>query len=119
MMDIFNLLVLFSAVSFILYGINCLRSPHIIKEFQRFGISHGKRKLTGILQLLGALGLLLGMVYTPIGLTSALGLFLLMLLGLGVRIKVRDGVIKSFPAFFFMLLNLYLTYGFWVKRGIP
>jgi hypothetical protein len=119
MMDFFNLLILFSAASFIFYGINCLRSSRIIREFQRFGISDGNRKLTGILQLLGALGLLLGMLYIAIGLLSAFGLFLLMLIGLGVRIRVRDGLIKSFPAFFFMLVNLYLTFGFWQKLGTP
>lgn len=71
------------------------------------------------MQLLGAFGLLLSMLYAPIGLLSAFGLFLLMFLGLGVRIKVKDGLIKSLPAFFFMLINLYLTVGFWQKLGTP
>ena len=112
-MDLFRLLLIFTSASFLFYGVNCLRSCHIKKEFKRFGISDRNRKLTGILQLLGACGLLLGMTFAVIGLLSAFGLFLLMLLGLGVRIKVRDGLIKSFPALFFMLISLYLFLEFW------
>ena len=114
-MDLFGVMVIFSSASFLFYGINCFRSSYIKNEFKRFGISDSNRKLTGILQLSGACGLLLGMTVAAIGLLSAVGLFILMLLGLGVRIKVKDGLIKSFPAFFFMLLNLFLSMEFWNK----
>ena len=35
---------------------------------------------------------------------------MLMLLGFCVRLKIKDGFVKSFPSFFYMALNAYL---FW------
>jgi hypothetical protein len=78
-------------------------------EFIRYGLDD-KRKLVGTLQLAGALGLILGYVYSPlVCLFSALGLCLLMLLGFGVRLKIRDSVLQSTPALFYAVLNGYIA----------
>lgn len=79
------------------------------KEFERYGLSQFQ-STTGILEVLGALGLLLGLKYKLVLLISASGLALLMLLGFGVRIKIKDSFVQSLPAFFYMLLNFYI---FW------
>ncbi len=76
-------------------------------EFERFGL--GKFKpIVGYLQLLGAVGLLVGLKYVLILSVSSAGLSLLMLLGFGVRLKMKDGLLQSAPSFIFMLLNLYI-----------
>ena len=62
--------------------------------------------LTGILELLGGLGMLIGFMFDNILLISSGGLTLLMMLGFIVRLKVKDGFWLSFPSFFFMILNL-------------
>nr|WP_297798532.1 DoxX family protein [uncultured Eudoraea sp.] len=77
------------------------------REFQRFGLTNF-RKLTGILQLLGATGLLIGFIYPLMTVIASAGLAILMLLGFFVRIKIKDGLLVSFPAFAFMLINLYI-----------
>jgi len=79
------------------------------KEFERYGLSHFQIT-TGILEILGALGLLAGFKFKILLMISAAGLSLLMLLGFGVRIKIKDSFVQSFPAFFYMLLNFYI---FW------
>lgn len=79
------------------------------KEFERYGLTKFQ-KLTGSLEILGALGLLIGLKFKILAIISSGGLSLLMLLGFGVRIKIKDSLIQSFPAFFFMLLNFYI---FW------
>jgi hypothetical protein len=79
------------------------------KEFKRYGLSQFQH-LTGALEILGALGLLLGLKFKIILMISSAGLALLMFLGFGVRIKIKDSFIQSFPAFFYMLLNFYI---FW------
>ena len=58
-------------------------------EFKRFGLAK-VGTLTAILEILGALGLLIGLKFNPFLLVSAGGLAVLMLLGVAVRIKVRD-----------------------------
>ncbi|QNL23142.1 DoxX family protein [Hyphobacterium sp. CCMP332] len=108
------ILALISAASFLYYGLNCLLSFKMKEEFRRFGLD-AQRQLTGILQLLGAMGLLVGVFLSAgIGALAAAGLSLLMLFGFAVRLKVRDGLLASLPSFIFMLLNAYLSYGFYL-----
>lgn len=84
-------------------------------EFKRFQLEK-LGLLTIILQLLGAIGLLLGFwFYRPLLLISAAGLSLMMLLGLLVRFKLKDSLWVSLPALFFMLLNAYI---FWIGMSM-
>ncbi len=109
-MNISNSILFFSAASFLFYGISCLFLPHMKNEFIRFGLEN-KRILTGILQILGSLGLLFGYFYSPIlVIISAAGLALLMILGFGVRIKIKDPIVASSPALFYAILNTYLAF---------
>ena len=79
------------------------------KEFKRFGLEK-MGLFTIILEILGALGLLIGVLYRPILIISSLGLSLLMFAGVLVRIKVKDNMWISLPAFLYMLVNAYI---FW------
>ena len=103
----YALVTLFSALSFLLYGTTCLTTAHMRREFARYGLPR-QRVLTGILQLLGAVGLLAGLVFPPLGQWAAGGLALLMVLGFGVRLKIRDSLLQALPAFFYLVLALYL-----------
>lgn len=107
MQIIYLISILISGISFIIYGILLLNSSEMQNEFKRFGLEKFT-KLTGLLELLGGIGMLIGLKYDIILLISSGGLTLLMLLGLGVRIKLRDSFWLSFPAFFFMALNLFI-----------
>lgn len=101
------ILILFSGVSFIVYGIIFFTSIKMKDEFKRFGLEKFTM-LTGILELLGGVGMLVGLKIQIVLLISSGGLALLMLLGFGVRIKMKDGFWLSFPSLFFMLINSYL-----------
>ncbi len=76
-------------------------------EFNRFGIS-SYRSLTGWLEILGGAGLLFGFFLPWMMILASGGLVLLMFLGLWVRIKVKDHLIASFPAFILMCINLWI-----------
>ena len=102
-----NYLLLFDAASFLFFGLGCWFNPRLKEEFKRYGLSH-YRKLSAILQLLGAGGIGIGYQIELFWVLSTGGLALLMLLGFGVRVKIRDSFIQSFPALFYCLLNLYL-----------
>ena len=80
-------------------------------EFKRFGL--GKiGLLTIILEFIGAVGLIVGLKFNPLLVVSSFGLALLMLVGLIVRIRLKDTVWVSLPALLFMGLNTYI---FWVS----
>lgn len=101
--------ILLSSLSFIGYSISYFISPHMKTEFERFNLKKFGLFII-ILQILGALGLLLGLFFTPILLLSSAGLALLMLIGLITRIKLNDSLLISFPAIFFMVLNTVIFY---------
>lgn len=105
-------LTIFSALSFFVYGFGCVFTVHMAKEFERYGLAHF-RVMTGVLQILGALGLTLGVFGFPvIGMLAALGLSLQMFFGVLVRIRVRDHLSQCLPAFFYFCLNAVIAIGF-------
>lgn len=106
-MRFIKLLILISSISFLFYGVSALINPELKKEFVRFGLSKF-RILTGVLQLLGALGLILGLFNKTLLLISALGLSVLMFLGFLTRIKIGDNFFQTLPSFVFLILNLVI-----------
>lgn len=108
-MTLFSALILISSLSFLYYGIAYFKSPQIKSEFKRFGLEK-LGAFISTLQLLGALGLLVGLKLLPILLISAGGLAVLMFMGVIVRIKIKDKLWLSLPALFFMLLNAYIFF---------
>ena len=78
-------------------------------EFERYNLDKF-RNLVGYLQLLGGFGLLVGLIWKPALVISSGGLALLMLIGFGVRVKMRDGFLESMPSLIFMILNSYICF---------
>jgi hypothetical protein len=78
-------------------------------EFKRFGLEKFG-VATALLEILGAIGLLVGFVSMPILLISSGGLALLMFFGLLARVRIKDGFWVSLPASLFMVLNAYIFY---------
>ena len=100
----------FSAFSFLFFGFGCFFLSQMKKEFVRYGLTKF-RKVVGVLQLVGGLGLLLGYFYSPtVQAAAALSLSILMVLGFGVRLKIRDGIFQSAPSLLYALLNGYIFY---------
>jgi hypothetical protein len=108
-MNVVTICALLSSLSFLTYSFSYFNAPHMKKEFKRFGLE--KVGLTTvILQIIGALGLLIGLQFNFLLVISSLGLAILMLAGLIVRIKLKDSIWISLPALFYMVLNTYI---FW------
>lgn len=106
-MTLSTIFILISSFSFYAYVISYFISPHMKNEFKRFNLEK-IGLLTIVLEFFGATGLLVGLIYNPILSAASLGLFLLMFCGLAVRIKLKDSVLISLPAFLFMILNLFI-----------
>ena len=113
-MSVITIVTLISSFSFFAYAFSYFRTPHVKNEFKRFGLE--KIGLTTVLlEIIGALGLLVGLKFYFFLMISSIGLALLMLAGLIVRIKLKDSIWVSLPAFFYMMLNTYI---FWLSMNI-
>jgi hypothetical protein len=108
----YHILTVLSIAVFMGYGASCLFANGMAAEFERFGLSRFRR-LTGSLEVLGALGLLAGYQIPLLQLFSAAGLALLMLLGVSTRLRVRDSVQDTVPAAVLMLVNTYIAWYVW------
>ena len=98
-----------SGIAFLIYGISCVFSEKMIDEFARFGLSRF-RVIVGVLQILGGAGLLLGLYCSKeLIVCSGIGLFLLMVLGVGVRVYIKDSFIQTIPALLLAILNLFIS----------
>lgn len=98
---------LMSALLFLGYGGVCLTANGMAAEFERFGLVR-YRRLTGALEVLGAVGLVVGLWIPPVMILSAGGLTLLMVLGVATRIRVGDPVVEMLPAGILGLMNLFI-----------
>ncbi len=106
-MRLLELLILFSSLSFLAYGATWFTSPHMKSEFIRFGLEKFGL-LTAVLEIGGALGLLVGLLINSILLISSGGLTLLMFFGVLARLRVKDSLWVSLPALLYMVLNSYI-----------
>lgn len=108
-MTLLQALVIFSALSFLMYGFRSLTTEAMKIEFERYGLAKF-RVLTGSLEIIGGVGLLIGLFFLPLLIISSAGLSLLMLLGFGTRLYIRDPFLQCLPSFIFLLVNAYIFY---------
>jgi hypothetical protein len=94
------------------YGLLVLFFHGMEAEFERFGLSR-YRRLTGVLEVLGGVGLLVGIIVPEVMLIASGGLALLMTLGVITRIRVRDTLLESLPAWIVLLINVFIFVNAW------
>jgi len=110
-MYVVTIFVLISSLSFFAYAFSYFYAPHMKNEFRRFGLEK-MGLIIVLLEITGAIGLLVGLKFAAVLMISSLGLALLMFAGLIVRIKLKDSFWVSLPALFYMFLNAYI---FWAS----
>ena len=109
-MEFANAIIIFTGISFLVYGFNSLTSKRMVNEFKRWGFSK-YRKLISFLQILGAIGLILGLKFNLILIASSLCLSIMMFFAIVVRIKINDNISRILPAITYFVLNaLILNY---------
>lgn len=108
-MTVIQSLVLFSSISFLMYGYRSITTEAMKKEFERYGLAKF-RVLTGMLEIIGGTGLLIGLLYHPLLIVASAGLSLLMLLGFATRLYIKDPFWQCLPSFLFLLVNSYIFY---------
>ncbi len=88
-------------------GLGCFFSAYLQAEFRRYRLE-AQCRLVGALQCAAAVGLIAGIFLPWIGQAAAGGLALMMLVALGVRVRIKDGLVQMLPATGYLALNAYL-----------
>lgn len=102
-----KILIKFSGISHIIYGLMAIFLPFYIDEFNRYQLPD-LRILVGFIQIIS--GFFLVSKYQKIYIFSSSSLALLMLGAIVVRIFINDPFYLTLPAIFYFFLNSYLTY---------
>ena len=82
----------------------------IIEEFKVYGLPVWMCYFIGTLKVVLAFGLLAAIWYPELKQPSALGLALLLLGSIVMHLKIKDPLKKSFPAFLFFIMCLYIAF---------
>ena len=108
-MSLILAIIMFNATSFIIYGISSFFSERMRKEYVRWGYNK-ERKLIGFFQILGGIGLIIGLYIPKFLYVSSFMLSIIMLLAIVVRIKIKDGIIEMLPAITYLFLSLVIFF---------
>ena len=107
MIEAYNIIVVFVAISFILYGINSFVSNKMILEFKRWGLERRRREI-GAFQLACGIGMLIGIWSNYILTISSVILIIMMLVAVYVRIKIKDNISEILPAIAYLILGMII-----------
>tara|TARA_B100001093_G_scaffold63953_1_gene53857 strand:+ start:709 stop:1053 length:345 start_codon:yes stop_codon:yes gene_type:complete len=108
-MDITQAILFFSAISFIVYGINSFFSRRMVLEYERWGFKN-QRVLLGCCQLLGGLGLLVGLKAPLMLSVASFLLFCMMVTAVFVRIRIKERIVQILPALLYVVLTFVIFY---------
>ena len=109
-----NILVIFTAASFLYYATSALTTKRMAIEFERYGFSD-KRVFIAVSQILGALGLLMGLIMPIIGILTSAGFTVQMVSAWVVRRRIGDAFQQSLPAVVYLAISIALIAGFTIK----
>ena len=102
-------ILLFSAISFLFYGVSSFYSDRMILEYDRWGYKKF-RKLIASLQFIAGFGLLIGLYFSLLLTLVSASLTLMMIAAIFVRIRVKDNIINTLPAILYAVLNFIIFY---------
>ena len=102
-------IVIFTSISFIIYGINSFTSNRMVNEYERWGF--GKyRQIIGLSQILCGAGLIIGIKFLILLQVASFSLVIMMSLAILVRIKIKDNISEILPAISYLVLSLLILF---------
>ena len=84
---------------------------HLIRNAIDHGLETPEVRMA--IGFVAGLGLLVGLVWPPAMWLSSAGLTLLMMLGVGVRVRMNDSLLQTLPALVLMLVNGFILFASW------
>ncbi|MAP99807.1 MAG: hypothetical protein CMC51_03250 [Flavobacteriaceae bacterium] len=107
LMNIYNIIIVFTSISFIAYGVNSFISNKMILEFRRWGLEK-RRKEIGSFQLACGIGILIGLKLNTVLIFSSAILIIMMLVAVYVRLKIKDNISEILPALAYLILGIII-----------
>tara|TARA_Y100001934_G_C12249257_1_gene724242 strand:- start:58 stop:390 length:333 start_codon:yes stop_codon:yes gene_type:complete len=104
-----TLVVIFTGVSFIIYGYSSFISRRMKSEYARWGYNN-QRKIVGSLQLLGGIGLILGLQINVLLITTSFCFIMMMTMAIFIRVKIKDNITDILPAITYLFLSILIFY---------
>jgi uncharacterized membrane protein YphA (DoxX/SURF4 family) len=85
-------------------SIKLLGARQSLQIRDHLGVSPVLWRLIGVLELAGVVGVLVGLIWRPIGVAAAIGLALLSVGAIAFHVRASDGFVKTAPAVVGVLL---------------
>ena len=106
-MGVYNIIIIFVAISFITYGINSFVSNKMVLEFKRWGLEKRRKEIGGF-QLACGIGILIGLWSNYTLIVSSIILIIMMLIAIYVRVKIKDNISDIIPAIAYLILGIII-----------
>lgn len=81
------------------------RIPGAIESISKVGVKESQYNQLALLEILGALGLLVGIWVKPIGVLASIGIALYFIGAQTAHLRVKDSFKNMFPAFFLFVIS--------------
>ena len=78
-------------------------------EYARWGYNN-QRKIVGSLQLLGGIGLILGLQINILLITTSFCFIMMMTMAIFIRVKIKDNITDILPAITYLFLSILIFY---------
>tara|TARA_B100001287_G_scaffold61480_1_gene49542 strand:+ start:202 stop:456 length:255 start_codon:yes stop_codon:yes gene_type:complete len=78
-------------------------------EYARWGYNN-QRKIVGSLQLLGGIGLILGLKINVLLITTSFCFIMMMTMAIFIRVKIKDNITDVLPAITYLFLSILIFY---------
>ena len=92
-----------------MFGLMKFGAKQMKQEFQRYGFSQGFRIFTGLIELTGAVGLILGIWYPQFTVLAGILLALTMIGALITHIRIKDPGKTMGAPFLLLILSIVVT----------
>lgn len=86
------------------------RIPGAVEAIAHVGVKESQYNQLAALEILGALGLLVGVWIKPIGIAAALGIVLYFVGAITAHAKKKDSIAQIFPALFLFVISAVVFY---------
>jgi uncharacterized membrane protein len=108
-------LIIFAAILGIMATISGLgklsMKENVVEMLNHVGLNERQIRLLGTIEIIGSLGLLVGIWLQIIGLLAALGFVIYFLGAVIAHIRVRDGIKDMLPAITLLLISITVSIG--------
>jgi uncharacterized membrane protein YphA (DoxX/SURF4 family) len=96
----------FMAISIILSAVGKIkRIPGAIESISKVGVKESQYNQLAFLEILGGLGLIIGIWSKPIGILASIGIALYFIGAQTAHIRIKDSFKNIFPAFFLFVIS--------------